>query len=409
MTSTRLTTPPQEKKSSFKLGQALTIVSGHFVHDTYSAFVAPLLPLIIEKFTLTLAQATRLTALIQLPSILNPLIGYAADKISLRYFIIFAPATTATLIGVMGLAPNYLSLSFLFLLIGFSTAAFHAPAPAMIARISGKRIGMGMSLFMAAGELGRTLGPIIAISAVAAWKLDGIYRLIVIGWASSFVLLWRFSKVSSKAHLKKPGSLRALIPTIRLFWLPLLVITIARSFLTASITTLLPTFLKGEGATLAMAGISLAILEAAGVVGALVSGTISDQIGRKPALLVLFSASAILLFVFLGTQGWFMYPVLLLLGFASLAPQPVLLALVQDQFAQNRATANGFYMSMSFLVRFVALNLLGLAGDAWGLRITFSISGIISLIAIPAILMLPKLSKPNESDEDMGKVGEGLE
>ena len=408
MTSTSLTTPTPERKSNFKLGQVLTIISGHFIHDTYTAFVAPLLPLIIEKFALTLAQATRLTALIQLPSILNPLIGYAADKVSLRYFIIFAPATTATLIGVMGFAPNYLSLSMLFLLIGFSTAAFHAPAPAMIARISGRRIGMGMSLFMAAGELGRTLGPIIAISAVAAWQLDGIYRLVVIGWGSSLILLWRFSQISSKAHLTKPGSLRALIPTIRLFWLPLLVITIARSFLTASITTLLPTFLKGEGATLAMAGISLAVLEGAGVVGALISGTISDHIGRKPALLVLFSASAILLFVFLGTQGWLLYPVLLLLGFASLAPQPVLLALVQDQFSQNRATANGFYMSMSFLVRFIALNLLGLADDAWGLRTTFMMSGFISLIAIPAIMMLPKVDTEFE-DADEAEAGEELE
>jgi len=393
MTSQSLITPTTEKETTFKLGQVLTIVSGHFVHDTYSAFVAPLLPLIIERFMLSLAQATRLTAIMQLPSIINPFIGYAADKVNLRYFIIFAPAVTASLIGVMGLAPNYLSLAFLFLLVGVSAAAFHAPAPAMIARISGRRIGLGMSLFMAAGELGRTLGPIIAISAVAAWSLDGIYRLIVIGWASSFVLLWRFRMVSSKDHLKKPGDLRALLPSIRTFFLPLAFITLSRAFLTASITTLLPTFLKGEGATFAMAGISLAILEGAGVVGALLSGTISDHIGRKSSLLMLFSASALLLFAFLQAGGWLVIPVLLLLGFASLAPQPVLLALVQDQFPDNRATANGLYMSMSFLVRFFALILLGMAGDAWGLRMTFYGSAFISLIAIPAILALPKAAE----------------
>ena len=393
MTSQSLTAPTTDKESTFKFSQVLTIISGHFVHDTYSAFVAPLLPLIIERFMLSLAQATRLTAIMQLPSIINPFIGYAADKMSLRYFIIFAPAVTASLIGVMGLAPNYLSLAFLFLLVGLSAAAFHAPAPAMIARISGRRIGLGMSLFMAAGELGRTLGPIIAISAVASWSLDGIYRLIVIGWASSFVLLWRFRGVSSKDHLKKPGDLRALLPSLRTFFLPLAFITLSRAFLTSSITTLLPTFLNSEGATLAMAGISLAILEGAGVVGALLSGTISDHIGRKSSLLILFSASALLLFAFLHAGGWLVIPVLLLLGFASLAPQPVLLALVQDQFPDNRATANGLYMSMSFLVRFFALVLLGMAGDAWGLRMTFYGSAFISLLAIPAILALPKAAE----------------
>ncbi len=379
-----------DKNSTFKLGQVLTIVSGHFIHDTYSAFIPPLLPLIIERFTLSLTQATRLTAILQLPSILNPFIGYAADKVSLRYFIIFAPATTASLIGIMGFAPNYLSLTLLFLLVGISVAAFHAPAPAMIARISGRRIGLGMSLFMAAGELGRTVGPLIAVSAVAAWGLDGIFRLIVIGWGSSLILLWRFRQVSSKEHLQIPKSLRAEIPKLRTFFLPMLFITLSRSFLTASISTLLPTFLKGEGASLAMAGISLAILEGAGVVGALFSGTISDHVGRKPTLLILFTSSAIFLFIFLQVSDLWLYPILILLGFASLAPQPVLLALVQDQFPENRATANGLYMSMSFLVRFFALMLLGMSGDAWGLRTTFYGSAFIALIAIPAILALPK-------------------
>jgi len=393
MTSTSLSTSNPEKDSPLETGHVLTIVGGHFIHDTYSAFVAPLLPLIIERLSLSLTMAGSLTAFIQLPSILNPFLGYIADKISLRYFVIFAPATTATLIGLMGLAPNYISLALLFLMVGVSVAAFHAPTPAMIARISGKRVGMGMSLYMGAGELGRTFGPIIAVSAVAAWGLDGIYRLIIIGWASSLVLLWRFRQVSSREHRQKPASLRDSLPKLRTFFLPLLFITISRSFLTASITTYLPTFMKMEGSTLTLAAISLTILEAAGFVAAILSGTISDRVGRKPMLLVLMTSSALLLILFLQVGNWLLVPVLLLLGFASIAPQPVLLALVQDQFPDNRAAANGLYMMMAFLVRSMALLLLGMSGDAWGLRMTFYGSALISLFAIPAILTLPKESE----------------
>jgi FSR family fosmidomycin resistance protein-like MFS transporter len=384
--------PPGGKKNDFQTDRIATIIGGHFFHDTFSAFVPPLLPLLIERLSISLTQAGVLNALLQLPAIFNPLIGHLADRISLRYFVIFAPAVTATMIGLMGFAPNFNVMAVLFLLIGFSVAAFHSPAPAIIARVSGKRVGFGMSLFMASGELGRTVGPIIAVSAVAAWGLEGIYRLIAIGWISSLILLWRFRGISAKPEKPSGKSLRADIPRLVRFFSPIFFIVIARAFLTASLTTYLPTFLRSEGASLFLAGISLSVMEGAGVVGALASGTISDKVGRKPTLLVAFTFSALLMFVFLYAEGWLVIPVLMLLGLSSLSPQPVLLALVQDHVPDNRALANGIYLMLSFVVRSIVLILLGMAGDLWGLRTAFFISGAIALLAIPAIVVLPKSS-----------------
>ena len=259
----------------FNTDQVLTIVGGHFIHDTYTAFVAPLLPLIIEKLSLTLTMAGSLTALLQLPGLLNPFIGYLADKISLRYFVILAPAVTATLISAMGFAPNYVTLAIIMLLTGVSVAAFHAPAPAMIGRISGKQIGKGMSYFMAGGELARTVGPLIAVWAVSLWGLDGIYRLMFVGWASSFLLYWRLREVSGRTETS--SSLRSIAPKLLTFFLPLTVIVFLRMFLSVSLTTYLPTYLTIFGYSISAAGIYLAILEFAGVGGALLSGTISDR------------------------------------------------------------------------------------------------------------------------------------
>ncbi|MCJ7703763.1 MAG: MFS transporter, partial [Anaerolineales bacterium] len=141
----------KESENEFQTERVITIFGAHFIHDTYTAFVAPLLPLIIEKLSLSLTMAGSLTAFLQLPAILNPFIGYLADKVSLRYFVIFAPAVTATLISSLGMAPNFVSLAVVLFITGISVAAFHAPAPAMVSRISGNRIGKGMSIFMAGG------------------------------------------------------------------------------------------------------------------------------------------------------------------------------------------------------------------------------------------------------------------
>ena len=135
--------------AEFQTGQVAAIATGHFTHDVYSAFLAPLLPTIQSGLGLTYTQAGSLAIFTQIPSLLNPLVGYVADKVSVRYFVILAPAVTATLLSSIGLVSSYAALALLLFAAGISIAAFHAPAPAMVAKVSGPRIGAGMSIFMA--------------------------------------------------------------------------------------------------------------------------------------------------------------------------------------------------------------------------------------------------------------------
>ncbi len=387
MSSSTYLESTRQTEESFHTDQVLTIVSGHFIHDTYSAFVAPLLPLIIEKLSLSLTLAGSLTAFVQLPAIINPFVGYLADKISLRYFVIFAPAVTATLISSLGFANTYWALALILLLSGLSSALFHAPAPAMVGRISGDRVGKGMSWFMAGGELGRTLGPLLAVWAVSMWTLEGMFRVAILGWATSLLLLWRLKDVAGKTE--KAGQVRALLPKLKTLYLPLTIVIFLRMFLQVNISTYLPTFLNSEGASLVLAGASLSILEIAGVGGALISGTLSDRLGRKPLLVVAIIASSLLTLAFLSVGGWLRILTLLLLGFFALSTGPVFLALVQDNVPNNRAIGNGLYISISFLVRSLVLLLLGIIGDAWGLRAGYYLSIGLSVAAIPFVFMLP--------------------
>jgi FSR family fosmidomycin resistance protein-like MFS transporter len=391
MTTSASISIPQPAEEEFQTERVLTITGGHFIHDTYTAFVAPLLPLIIDKLSLSLSMVGSLMAFMQLPAILNPFIGYLADKIRLRYFVIFAPAVTATLICSLGVMPSYAALGMILFLAGISVAAFHGPAPAMVSRISGNRIGKGMSFYMAGGELGRTIGPLLAVWAVSIWSLEGFYRIGVIGWATSLILLWRLKEIAGRTE--KPGSLRGLLPTVKQLFIPLALVIATRSFMLVSMTTYLPIFMEKEGSNLWIGGASLSILELAGVGGALMAGTISDRLGRKPMLLVIATLSSLLMLVFLQVEGWLLVPVLLALGFTSLSTGPIYLALVQDHTPNNRAMGNGLYISISFLIRSLITFLIGLAGDYIGLQTTFFWSAILALFSIPAILALPKVDK----------------
>jgi FSR family fosmidomycin resistance protein-like MFS transporter len=386
--------PNEEDQETFRTGEVITIAGGHLVNDTYTAFLPALLPVIIDKLSLSLTLAGSLTAIQSIPGLLNPFIGYLADKMSLRYFVIFAPAATATLVSLMGLAPNYFVLAFILLLTGVSIAAFHAPAPAMIGRISGKQIGRGMSYFMATGELARTIGPLIAVWAVSLWSLDGIYRLMWVGWMTSLILFLRLRAVP--ARTTRGASLRSALPKMRRLFAPMIGYTLARNFMIECLVTYLAVYMNSRGASLWIAGASLSLLEIAGVAGALISGTISDHLGRKPVLLGGTLISAAVMFFFINSSGWILVPILLVLGFSALSTTPVLMAMVQEHLPENRAIGNGIYMLIGFALRPISILAVGFMGDRLGLQAAFTWSAIISLLAIPAIFALPNFQKQSE-------------
>jgi len=385
--TTDTTTIEESYKEEFKTNQVLPIAGAHFVHDIYTATIAPLLPVIIEKLSLSLTQAGALTVFLQIPSLLNPFIGYFADRISLRYFVIFAPAVTATLISSLSFIDSYLGMVILLLATGISVAAFHAPAPAMIARVSGKKVGLGMSLFMAAGELSRTVGPLIAVWAVTTWTLDGFYRIVVLGWAMSAVLYLRLRHIPARSE--HGGSVSGLKPFVRRLFLPLAIILLLRNFMIVGLTTYLPTYISMEGASLWLAGISLSTLELAGVGGALLSGTLSDRLGRKNVLFVASVFASLSLVLLLNVEGLLLFPVLLLLGFTSLSFMPVMLAIIQDQLPNHRALGNGLFIFLAFATQSIAVILIGVVGDRYGLTTAYYISALLALGAIPFIFLLP--------------------
>ena len=382
-----LSVATRAEEGAFQTEQVFTIASGHFVHDVYSAFLAPLLPLVIEKMSLSLAQAGWLSACMQFPAILTPFIGHLADRFNLRSLVIIAPALTATAMSAMGLAPDYYTLALFLILSGISSAIFHAPAPAMVGRISGTRVGKGMSWFMGGGELARTVGPIVAVWAVSTWALEGMFRVVVIGWATSAILFWRLRSIPVNA--RRNGSLQSILPKLRVLFLPLFFILFSRMFMLVCMTTYLPTYMSLNGATLLLSGASLSILELAGFAGALSGGTISDRLGRKPLLMGITVLSPLLMIAFVHVSGWWLVPVLLSYGFVSISAGPVFLALIQDHFPENRAVSNGLYISMNFLLRSLVMVLVGVAGDAVGLRTAFLGSAVLSLCGLLGIVLLP--------------------
>jgi len=399
---TAQTTAPRKTSSPltgpFQAGQVFLLAGGHLIHDIFGGFVAPLLPLIVQKMELSLMLAGSLTVFQRLPSMANPFIGLVADRVNLRWFVILAPTVTAVAMSAIGLAPTYTALAILLLVAGISSAAWHVPAPVMTAQASGSRIGQGMSLFMLGGELARTVGPLLAVGAVSLWGLDGIWRTIPLGVAASLILYWQLRAVTAHTQtVRRNGSLVETWRVLRRALLPITGIILARSFMTAALTTFLPILLTSEGASLWYASGSLSILELAGALGALTSGTLSDRVGRRQVLAFVMITSPLTMLLFLAVRGWLSMPVLIALGFLALSTSPVMMAIIQENGRDHPATANGLYMAAGFLIRSVVVIAVGIIADRWGLRTAFQWSALLGFTGLPFVLLLPKqVSEPDQ-------------
>ena len=314
----------------------------------------------------------------------------------MRYFVILAPAITGTMMSLLGVGDSYAALAVMLLVAGTSSAGLHAVGPVMTGRVSGDRLGKGMGFWMVGGEVGRTIGPILLVTAIAYFTLDGLAWLMVGGWLTSGVMYLRLRRVPGRDPSDSPAlPWRTALPAMRPFMLPLAGILITRAFALASLTTYLPIYLTERGVALWYAGAALTVLEAAGVVGALSGGAVSDRWGRRVILMISMVGTPILIFAFLWLEGIAQAFLVPMLGFIALSTTPVIMAWVQESYPRNRALANGIYMAMGFLIRAGAVVVLGRIGDLYGLQWGLLLSALMMILGIPLAVMLPAPGSQN--------------
>ena len=403
----------------FQKGAVGSIAVGHFAHDAFgSAFLPAIFPILQLKLALSYGQIGWLGFALSIPSIINPLIGYLADRGGTRYLLILAPAITATMISTIGLANNYVTVLFMVFCAGLSVAVWHAPAPALVGAISGKRVGTGMSIFMLGGEISRALGPLVAAAGFTWFGFEGMWRLSIFAWLTSIFLYFQLRKIKLKARKPGDASVKEFLQQGWPFFTILGLFLLTRLPMNAAMTIYLPTYVTDvvdttlwlESRTLAsimdviedwmgrsinqplwLAASALTILESAGVIGIAFSGTVSDFLGRIPVLVLVLAISPFMFLGFLYGPAALAILFLTLLGLTAIAPMPVLMALVQDTFPENRALANGVFTATNFVLRGVGLWLVGWIADRTGLQTAFLLSGLLALLSAPVIWFLTKI------------------
>ncbi|MCK5245500.1 MFS transporter, partial [Candidatus Bipolaricaulota bacterium] len=81
------------------------LFTGHLLNDGFAGFLAPLLPLLIERLDLSFAMAGLLgTTLILMNSLLQPGLGHMVDRVQRPWLVIIGPLLTVIAMSLIGRA-----------------------------------------------------------------------------------------------------------------------------------------------------------------------------------------------------------------------------------------------------------------------------------------------------------------
>jgi len=375
-----------------------TISLAHLVQDTYSAFLAPILPLLIEKLGMTLLMSAFLDIVRKLPSLLNPFFGLLAERNDARYFVILAPALTAISMSMLGVANSYAFLLFLLILAGIASTLFHIPSPGMIKLSAGDKLGRGMSYYMVGGEMARTLGPLIITGAVSLWGLEGTWRLIPFGILASVILYYKlrnfqFAEAKFRKKTEKGDALKEVKKFLPLFS-TMAGFMFFQSAMKMAVTLYLVVYLTQQGFSLWYASIALSVLQLFGVIGTFLSGNISDKIGRQKTLVLMSIGAAFTMSAFIFSSSLYTtFPLLALLGIFMFANGPIMLSVIHELDTNMPTFINSVYMSINFGISSIVVLMMGAFGDSIGLDLTYQISAVLAFIAILFAMYLDKSIK----------------
>ncbi|MDW7982814.1 MAG: MFS transporter [Thermomicrobium sp.] len=366
----------------------------HFAHDLYPSFLGVLVPAIQTKLGVSLFWASAMVPAQQLPSIVQPLLGYVADRTSRRWFVVLTPGIAALALSSIGIAPHFAVVLLLLLVSGLASAAFHAPAVALVGEFGGQRLGRAMAIFMAGGELARTVAPILLTAVIAHFTLDGMPVVMVVGLAASATLYLRLRTEASDAIARRAAGsvrLRALLRERRRPFIGLLGSVVANTAAVTPPSFFLVEYLLERGRSEWYGGLALSAFYASGVIGGLVGGSLSDRIGRRGALLLSSLGTAPLLALYLGIENgsWAMLPLLVVIGIVATPPRSVTLALANDIAPEARGPLSGFTLATSFVAQSVLALAFGAIADAIGIEQAFWLTVGASLAGVPFALLVP--------------------
>jgi FSR family fosmidomycin resistance protein-like MFS transporter len=365
------------------------------ITDAYASFIVGLIPVLVQRFELSLFLVSILSAVNFLSNnFTQPLFGYLSDKYGIRYFLIAGPFFTAIFLSIIGVTPFYwLILIFLFLG-NLGIAAIHPPTAATASHIGGRRKGLLNSIISFGGTIGFSSGSLFIILIINKLGIKYTPLTMIPGVILALVLL-RFPPSVFQPGAKNIGvgfiqKVKKLKKTK--FFLLLLVAfaSYSRDVTVVSMFTFIPLYFTGQGVKLINFGYIILVFGLLGGIGGLLAGFYSDRTRMRTAVIQAGLIISVPLFYLMFRVPLNLSIALFVMaGFFVSSTLPLCIRVVQDIFPGHVSLASSIVMGVSGGFASASIILLGKIADNIGIVKTISYVLIIPVLASLLLFLFP--------------------
>jgi FSR family fosmidomycin resistance protein-like MFS transporter len=322
---------------------------------------------------------------------------------------------TSTLLGILLLscAWNFPVVLLSVALIGFGSAVFHPEASRLVYMAAGGRFGFAQSFFQTGGNMGSSIGPLLAAIIITPYGRTNIawFAILVVCAILWMIPLSRWysrrlkelkerersastSKKNDSAAMPEtlPGTLQK--RTVFAAIVILLVLVFSKGLYTVSFTNYFTFYLiEKYQVSVQQSQLFLFAFLFASTAGTMIGGPIGDRIGRKWVIWVsiLGPAPFALLLPYVDSL-WITCLLSMLIGASMASSFPAMLIFAQELMPGKVGTVGGLFFGFSFGSGAIASALLGGLADYKGILFVFSLCAFIPLIGL-ITWFLPNMPK----------------
>ena len=387
---------------TFRILVALSIC--HCLNDTLQSVISAVYPLFKEDLGLSFAQIGLITLVYQsAASVCQPLTGLFFDKWPSAWSL--PTGMSFTLVGLLSLAfANTLPLVLCSVaLVGIGSSVFHPEASRLTSLASGGKRGLAQSLFQVGGNLGGSLGPLLAAVFVAPYgrrhialftilAFTAIMVMIPVGhWYKSFLLRLRKAEGETlKTSVSRPLPMGKTVFSIAI----LLILIFSKYIYMASLNSYYTFYLIHKfGVSVQASQLYLFVFLIATAIGTLLGGPIGDRVGRKYVIWASILGAAPCTLIMPHVENLYLTTILsFCVGLTLSSAFPAILVYAQELLPYKLGLISGLFFGFAFGVAGIASAVLGNMADRYGIEAVYNVCGYMPLIGL-VTWFLPDLKK----------------